>query len=98
VVPYFFMCSRPAAPNIHGATGNANSSMAASALMWLPSGDSRSSAPPASAPGCIFSKPRAITQSARPPRMLCAARYSAVEPVEQLLLTLTIGMPVMPSS
>jgi hypothetical protein len=26
------------------------------------------------------------------------ARYSAVEPVEQLLLTLTTGMPVRPSS
>jgi len=28
----------------------------------------------------------------------CAPRYSAVDPVEQLLLTLTIGIPVMPSS
>jgi hypothetical protein len=26
------------------------------------------------------------------------ARYSAVEPVAQLLLTLKIGMPVMPTS
>ncbi len=92
------MYSRPAAPNIHGATGKANSSISASALMWRPSGDSRSSAPPPSEPGCIFSNPSASTQSASPPRIDCAPRNSAVDPVEQLLLTLTIGMPVMPSS
>ncbi len=40
----------------------------------------------------------AIVQSASPPRIACAAMNSAVEPVEQLLLTLTIGMPVRPSS
>ncbi|CNV79399.1 Uncharacterised protein [Mycobacterium tuberculosis] len=74
MVPYFFMCSRPAAPNIHGATGKPNSSISANALTCLPSGDSRSSAPPPSAPGCIFSKPSANTQSASPPRMACAPR------------------------
>ena len=36
----------------------------------------------------IFSKPSAIVQSARPPSMNCLAMKSAVEPVEQLLLTL----------
>ncbi len=72
--------------------------MSAIALTCLPIGDSRSWAPPPSEPGCIFSKPSAIAQSTMPPRMACAARKSAVEPVEQLLLTLTIGMPVMPSS
>ena len=92
------MCSRPAAPNIHGATGKANSSISAIALTWRPIGDSRSSAPPPSEPGCIFSNPSAIAQSASPPRIAWAARYSAVDPVEQLLLTLTIGMPVIPSS
>jgi hypothetical protein len=51
-----------------------------------------------SEPGCIFSKPSAIVQSASPPLMARAARYSAVDPVEQLLLTLTTGMPVMPNS
>ncbi len=43
-------------------------------------------------PGCIFSKPRARVQSA-PPRIALAARYSAVEPVEQLLLTFTTRDP-----
>jgi len=37
-------------------------------------------------------------QSTSPPRTAWAARNSAVDPVEQLLLTLTIGIPVMPSS
>ena len=30
--------------------------------------------------------------------MACAARYSALEPVEQLEFTLNTGMPVIPSS
>ena len=50
-----------------------------------------------SAPGFICSKPSASTQSAAPDSIACRARNSAVEPVEQLLLTLTIGMPVMPT-
>ena len=33
-----------------------------------------------------------------PESMACRARKRAVEPVEQLLLTLTTGMPVMPTS
>ena len=49
-------------------------------------------------PGCICSKPSASTQSAAPLATAWRARNSAVEPVEQLLLTLTMGMPVMPTS
>lgn len=86
------------APNIHGAGGNSTSEISASACMWLPIGCSRSSKVDPSEPGFIFSKPSASTQSARPPRIASAARYSAVEPVEQLLLTFTTGIPVMPSS
>ncbi|MNC74692.1 hypothetical protein D3C75_1260920 [compost metagenome] len=51
-----------------------------------------------SAPACICSKPKASTQSAAPVSMARRARYSALEPVEQLLLTLTTGMPVIPTS
>jgi len=51
-----------------------------------------------SEPGCIFSKPSASAQSTVPPRTACVARNSAVDPVEQLLLTLTTGIPVIPSS
>ncbi|MNY63668.1 hypothetical protein D3C86_2006630 [compost metagenome] len=50
------------------------------------------------APACICSNPTANTQSAEPDSMAFRARYSAVEPVEQLLLTLTTGIPVMPTS
>ena len=46
-----------------------------------------------SEPRSIFSKPRASAQSAKPPLIAWRARYSALEPVEQLLLTLMIGMP-----
>jgi hypothetical protein len=41
-----------------------------------------------SEPFSIFSKPRASAQSAMPPSTSCLAMNSAVEPVEQLLLTL----------
>ena len=41
-----------------------------------------------SEPFSIFSKPSAIAQSAMPPSTNCLAMNSAVEPVEQLLLTL----------
>ena len=50
-----------------------------------------------SEPFSIFSKPTAIAQSAMPPLTAWRARKSALEPVEQLLLTLTTGMPVRPS-
>jgi hypothetical protein len=61
-------------------------------------GCSRSVKVAPSEPGCIFSKPNASAQSTAPLRTACAARKSAVDPVEQLLLTLTTGIPVMPSS
>ena len=51
-----------------------------------------------SAPFSICSKPTASTQSESPPATACRARNSAVEPVEQLLLTLTTGMPDRPTS
>jgi len=50
-----------------------------------------------SEPRSIFSKPRASTQSARPPLIAWRAMNRAVDPVEQLLLTLMTGMPVRPS-
>jgi hypothetical protein len=65
---------------------------------WRPSGGSRSLNFAPSAPFSIFSKPSASTQSAAPFSMACRASHSAVEPVEQLLLTLITGMPVRPSS
>lgn len=39
-------------------------------------------------PRSIFSKPRARTHSALPDSIICLAKYRAVDPVEQLLLTL----------
>ena len=50
-----------------------------------------------SAPRIICSNPTAMTQSAAPVSIACRAKNSAEEPVEQLLLTLTIGIPVWPS-
>jgi hypothetical protein len=50
-----------------------------------------------SEPFSIFSKPIASAQSASPPRIAWRAMNNAVEPVEQLLLTLTTGIPVSPS-
>jgi hypothetical protein len=50
-----------------------------------------------SEPFSIFSKPIASAQSASPPLTAWRARNSADEPVEQLLLTLTTGIPVRPS-
>ena len=49
-----------------------------------------------SEPFSIFSKPSARAQSASPPLTDWRAMNSALEPVEQLLLTLTIGIPVSP--
>lgn len=43
------------------------------------------------------SKPSASTQLASPPRMRLLALYRAVLPVEQLLFTFEMGMPVIPS-
>ncbi|MCY1376282.1 hypothetical protein D9M69_637600 [compost metagenome] len=51
-----------------------------------------------SAPGCICSKPRAMAHSTAPLSTAWRARNRALEPVEQLLLTLRTGMPLMPTS
>src|SRR3954465_9224317 len=95
--PYFSMCSRPAAPNICGAGGafsHSRSSM--SACMCLSIGFVRSVYFTPSDPFSIFSKPTPGTQSARPPLTYWHARYSAVDPVEQLLLTFMTGIPESP--
>ena len=47
-------------------------------------------------PFSIFSKPIASAHSARPPRTASRASHSALDPVEQLLLTFITGMPVSP--
>lgn len=49
-------------------------------------------------PRSIFSNPRVRTQSALPDSMICFAIINAVEPVEQLLLTFIMGIPVIPTS
>ena len=49
------------------------------------------------APGLICSNPSARTQSAEPLSTACLAKYNAVEPVEQLLLTFIMGIPVIPT-
>ena len=89
VVPNFSMCSMPALPNIWGAPGAfakpRNSTMS---LKCLSIGLVRSVYFTPSEPFSIFSKPSAIVQSANPPSTSCLAMKSAVDPVEQLLLTL----------
>ncbi|MCY1423470.1 hypothetical protein D9M71_391810 [compost metagenome] len=50
-----------------------------------------------SAPGFICSKPKARAQSTAPLITAWRARNRAEEPVAQLLLTLSTGMPVMPT-
>ena len=93
------MCSRPALPNSWAANGPVSSSCSACiASRWRSIGLTRSSKCIFSEPRSIFSNPTASTQSASPPATSARARYSDVEPVEQLLFTLTIGMPVSPSS
>ena len=51
-----------------------------------------------SAPFSIFSKPTTSTHSTSPPSTACLPSMIAVEPVEQLLLTLKTGIPVSPTS
>ena len=92
------MWSRPALPNIWGAGGDSSGSrMANIAVTCLSRALVRSVYLTPSEPFSIFSKPTAIAQSALPPRTAWRARKSALEPVEQLLLTLITGMPVRPS-
>ena len=70
---------------------------AVSAAVKRVSGDGRSVQPSFSAPGTICSKPSASTQSTAPLATACRASHKAVEPVAQLLFTLTTGMPDMPT-
>ena len=89
VVPYFSMCSRPALPKNCGAAGAAAKPRSATmSSNCLSMGLVRSVYFTPSEPFSIFSKPSAMTQSASPPSTNCFAMKSAVEPVEQLLLTL----------
>jgi hypothetical protein len=91
------MCSRPALPNICGAGGEASGSRSSNmAIACLSIGFVRSVYFTPSEPFSIFSKPSASTQSASPPLIAWRAMNRAVEPVEQLLLTLITGMPVSP--
>jgi hypothetical protein len=50
-----------------------------------------------SEPFSIFSNRSARAQSATPCLMLSRARKRALDPVEQSLFTLTIGIPIRPS-
>jgi hypothetical protein len=59
-------------------------------------GDARSFQFDLRLPGAIRSNPRARAQFTRPARTKLLAWYKAVEPVEQLLFTLVMGMPVRP--
>ena len=91
------MCSRPALPNICGANGRCSGSRTSNIVIrCLSIGFVRSVYLTPSEPFSIFSKPSASAQSASPPRTAWRAMYSADEPVEQLLLTFTTGMPVRP--
>jgi hypothetical protein len=83
------MCSRPAFPNICGAPGAlAKPRISTISLKCLSIGLLRSVYFTPSEPFSIFSKPSAMAHSASPPSTSCLAMNSAVEPVEQLLLTL----------
>ncbi|MCY1312777.1 hypothetical protein D9M70_632280 [compost metagenome] len=99
-VPYFCMCSRPAPPNWRRAIGtptaSAVSSSAIARCLLMIAGRSLNTEP--RAPGCICSKPRARAHSTAPLSTAWRARNSALEPVEQLLLTFTTGTPLMPTS
>ncbi len=93
------MYSRPALPNICGAAGAAAKPRRSTmSLKCLSIGVVRSVYLIPSEPFSIFSKPTARAQLATPPSTSCLARNSALDPLEQLLLTLTAGMPVRPIS
>eukprot|EP01137_Pigoraptor_chileana_P036256 Opistho-2@31508 len=99
VVPYFSICSRPALPNICGAMGAGAMPLTSDMRPTCFSiGLQRSLNFAPSDPRSIFSKPRAMAHSHAPPATKLRARKRAVDPVEQLLFTLYIGIPVMPSS
>ncbi|MCY1543090.1 hypothetical protein D9M68_788850 [compost metagenome] len=97
-VPYFFMCVRPAPPNRRRARGiSILPSVSSSTALKSSSGLGRSSKGWVSAPGGMNSKPKASATSTTPLCTAWRARNRALEPVEQLLLTLRTGMPVMPT-
>ena len=99
MVPYVSMCSRAAFPKSCAVGGAATNSWVSSMrAKWRMFGFSRSSNIPPRDPRVIFSKPMARATSLSPPSIHCFASMSAVEPVEQLLLTLKTGIPVRPSS
>lgn len=88
----------PAPPKYFSVIGR--SDLPINALVTVsnsPSGEGRSENTVPSAPGIICSKPTASTHSATPLSTACRAKKSAVDPLEQLLLTLTMGMPVIPT-
>ena len=93
------MWSRPALPNICGANGEVSGSRSSNMrAMCLSIAGVRSVYFIPSEPRSIFSNPIASAQSTSPPLTAWRARNSALEPVEQLLLTLITGIPVSPSS
>lgn len=92
------MYSRPALPNICAAPGAlVNPRVCAIINPVVPVGFSRSLKNVCKLPGIIFSKPTTRTQSAAPLETYWRPMASPVEPVEQLLLTLMMGIWVMPN-
>ncbi|MNR48287.1 hypothetical protein D3C85_1675100 [compost metagenome] len=98
-VPKRFMCSMPALPKMRRAAGISAAPGIASlhCSRNSSSGLGRSAKALLIAPGIICSKPKARTMSTMPLLMAWLARYSADEPLAQLLFTLSTGMPVMPT-
>ncbi|MCY1448352.1 hypothetical protein D9M71_650130 [compost metagenome] len=99
LVPYFFMCAIPAPANCLIAlllTATSPTSSLTSVLACSRA-EARSVHTDFSAPGFICSKPKARAQSTAPLCTAWRARNSAEEPVAQLLLTLSTGIPVMPT-
>ncbi|MCY1244602.1 hypothetical protein D9M72_576890 [compost metagenome] len=98
LVPYFFMWAWPAAPNRRNAPRTSiGPSTSVSTSLNSSSGPGRSVQGELRAPGAMYSKPKANATSTTPLCTACRARKRALEPVEQLLLTLMTGMPVMPT-
>uniref|UniRef100_A0A1A9WUT9 Uncharacterized protein n=1 Tax=Glossina brevipalpis TaxID=37001 RepID=A0A1A9WUT9_9MUSC len=85
--PYFSIYSLPALPNIWAAMGLLPISVN-SDIKVINSSTTLEDKEPRS----IFSKPKANTQSAFSDSTICFAKYKALEPVEQLLLTLYTGI------
>ncbi|MOA42319.1 hypothetical protein D3C78_1643580 [compost metagenome] len=97
-VPYLSMCALPAPANMRMALGMSGTSVSSMDCFWkISMAGERSVQADFSAPGFICSKPKASAQSTAPLRTAWRARNRAEEPVEQLLLTLITGIPVMPT-